>query len=146
MLKSINTQQRLYVMRCGGGVSCYGFDVLHDKARAVAQWIPHHAPEALPLPMREKGTRAHYEECQAILSAGAKFAARVKAQCSYELEPALIGLEGKRVECEYFGELIRFKVGKSTGWMPCHLQLHNARSTGGTAILKGHVQHVRVIR
>lgn len=38
-LNSINEEQRLYVMASGGGYSCYGFDVLDRKARAVAVWI-----------------------------------------------------------------------------------------------------------
>lgn len=29
---------------------------------------------------------------------------------------------------------VRFWVGKSTGWIPFHLAMHNRRSGGGTAI------------
>jgi hypothetical protein len=31
------------------------------------------------------------------------------------------------------GETRRFIVGRSTGWRPCHLEIHNRRSTGGGA-------------
>jgi len=48
------------------------------------------------------------------------------------LTPQLVGLEGWRVEVETtYGETRRFIVGKSTGWKPCHLEIHNRRSTGG---------------
>lgn len=55
------------------------------------------------------------------------------------LTPQLVGLEGWRVEvidC-YSDEAgqpdaRRFIVGKSTGWRPCHLELHNRRSHGGS--------------
>ena len=49
------------------------------------------------------------------------------------LTPQLVGLEGRRVEVvTCYGETRRFKVGRSTGWRPCHIELHNARSTGGS--------------
>ena len=48
------------------------------------------------------------------------------------LTEQLIGLEGWRVEVETtYGESRRFIVGRSTGWKPCHLEIHNRRSTGG---------------
>ena len=34
-LHSINAAQRLYVIESGSGFSCYGFDVLDRKARAL---------------------------------------------------------------------------------------------------------------
>lgn len=58
------------------------------------------------------------------------------------LTPQLIGLEGMRVEVvdppdgEFPGLTRRFYVGKSTGWRPCHLEIHNRRSTGGGPALK----------
>lgn len=48
------------------------------------------------------------------------------------LTPQLIGLEGWRVEVMTVeGNVRRFIVGKSTGWRPCHLEIHNRRSHGG---------------
>lgn len=55
------------------------------------------------------------------------------------LTPQLIGLEGWCVEVidcysDEAGqpEARRFIVGKSTGWRPCHLELHSRRSRGGS--------------
>lgn len=51
------------------------------------------------------------------------------------LSQQLIGLEGWRVEVLdkelSGGAMRRFIVGKSTGWQPCHLEIHNRRSHGG---------------
>ena len=44
------------------------------------------------------------------------------------LTPQLVGLEGKQVEVtEIDGSQRRFYVGKSTGWMPCHLEIDHRR-------------------
>lgn len=127
-LKSINTEQGLYVIAAGDGYSCYGFDVLDRKARAVAAWS-----KVVP-PSAEPGTRGHFEQCNAILDHGAKYAAKTGTRCDAELTPQLVGLEGKRVEVvDCYDEKRRFRVGKSTGWMPCHLEL-GGRSNGGPAV------------
>jgi len=50
------------------------------------------------------------------------------------LSEQLIDLEGWRVEVETLhGETRRFIVGRSTGWRPCHLEIHNRVSSGGDA-------------
>lgn len=50
------------------------------------------------------------------------------------LVPALLGLEGCRVETMIDGKQSRFKVGVSAGWRPCHIRLHDERSIGGEAL------------
>jgi len=56
------------------------------------------------------------------------------------LSPQLIGLEGCRVVVtRKDGRNARFRVGRSTGWRPCHLELHNARSLGGDPADKHYV-------
>lgn len=62
------------------------------------------------------------------------------------LTTQLIGLEGDRVEVvSVDGETYRFWVGRSTGWAPCHLEIHNARSLGGGCAAHEY-KSVRVIR
>lgn len=62
------------------------------------------------------------------------------------LTTQLIGLEGDRVEVvSVTGETYRFWVGRSTGWAPCHLEIHNARSFGGGPAAKAY-QSVRVVK
>lgn len=62
------------------------------------------------------------------------------------LTPDLIGKEGMRVEVETdYGETRRFWVGRSSGWRPCHLEIHNTRSLGGPAA-ELHYRSIRVVR
>ena len=57
---------------------------------------------------------------------------RDKQQDLSGLTPQLKGLEGYRVEAvTTYGETRRFIVGRSTGWVPCHLEIHNRASSGG---------------
>lgn len=138
-LYTINLARRLYVLEAGPGFTCYGFDVLDRKARAVAAWLedckagPSFYDPALALPA--VGTMQHFERCQLLLRQGAGFNLATGKRCPAELTPELLGLEGRRVKVALpDGTTKRFKVGKSTGWMPCHLELANARSHGGEAV------------
>ncbi len=68
------------------------------------------------------------------MDAGRAHHAATGAHCNAELLPVLSGLEGWRVEVtEPDGERRCFIVGKSTGWMPCHLEIARRDSTGGAA-------------
>ena len=146
-LLRINEDHRVYVIKAGAGVACYGFDVLDRKGRAVAQWLQGE-PRYTGRPVLEVpevvGTVEHFQTCAELMERGAEHNRLTGARCPAELVPELIGLEGKRVQAEYLGEVVRFKVGKSTGWMPCHLMI-NRRASGGDSILPGHIKNVRAI-
>lgn len=59
-------------------------------------------------------------------------AERAAARDLSSLSPALVGLEGWRVEVvTLYHEVRRFIVGMSTGWVPCHLEVKTRRSMGG---------------
>lgn len=36
---TINRQRRLYVIPCGNGYTCLGFEVAEERQRAVASWM-----------------------------------------------------------------------------------------------------------
>lgn len=128
MLERIDTTAGLYVLRYESGYSCLGFKVAHDWAMATAKWLGE-APPAAPM-----GTAEAYSEYESIMAKGEAHSRRTGTRDPSGLSPQLTGLEGKRVEVvSLYGERRRFKVGKSTGWRPCHLELANARSTGGGA-------------
>ena len=56
--------------------------------------------------------------------------ARIRSDAG--LTPQLIGLEGWRVEAvTTYGETRRFIVGRSSGWIPCHIEMRRRDSTGG---------------
>lgn len=127
-LRCINYDQRLYVIPSGGGFSCLGFDVAHKRTAQYAAWLK--APELAP-PAR-KGTVKAWKAYNAALSEVLRVCTAYNMRCPVELTPELMGLEGKRVEViRPNGDRRRFKVGRSTGPIPIHLEIANSRSLGG---------------
>lgn len=140
---TVNREQKLYVIPHVDGYTCQGFDNADRQARLVAAWLG--KPDLIPT--ARKGTIKHYYQCHDTLMAGFAYHDDTGERCEAELTPELTGLEGKRVEvidCD--GNRRRFQVGKSTGWLPCHLEINNARSTGGPAVYGAPFKSVRVIR
>lgn len=138
---TINYDQELYVIHLPeGGYSCLGFDVCLERVHQVS----------LELIMRgllpsdydlegvkvHRGTMAAYDtlmNLQDVLRANVEETGEA-AICG--LSPQLVGLEGHRVEVvDPDGMTYRFIVGKSTGWMPRHLEIKRRDSTGGTAAM-----------
>ena len=143
-LHSINHAQGVYVMRCGSGFSCLGFDVAERKRAAVLQWI------GAPVAPVEKGTPEAFAAYLNAMQRGAEHNRATGKRCPADLSPALIGLEGRRVEVAYpdgQGGMFRtrFIVGKSMGWMPCHLEIKRRDSTGGAAAYVPAGASVRVV-
>lgn len=135
---TLNNEQRLYVIN--GGYSCLGFDACQLRGKRLADELGEAFAE-------EVGSLAAYERLAALqaLASARNRATGWRAEC--ELHPALRGLEGRRVEVTMHGEKVRFQVGRSTGWIPCHLQIHNARSSGGGAISRDtQISNLRAIR
>lgn len=121
-LHSINTDQRCYVLKSGNGYSCYGFDVIAKKLERFKTVF-----EIKDYPIGSP--EMYYEYIQLIeqlRNTGKRY--------DFELNPRLIGLEGKRIECVMYGEKARFIVGKSTGFIPIHLEIKTRRSRGGSGI------------
>lgn len=131
MFHKINRDQRLYVLKESGGFSCLGFDVCHKRTAAYAEWLKR--PDLAPPP--RKGTAKAYRAYKAALAAVFERYKATGQRCPSELTPELIGLEGKRV-CVTLpdGTQSRFIVGKSTGWVPIHLEIKRRDSSGGGAV------------
>lgn len=65
---------------------------------------------------------------------------RRKLRSDAGLTPQLIGLEGWRVEVlTSYGETRRFIVGRSSGWIPCHIELRRRDSSGGVSAERDYV-------
>ncbi len=64
MTITINTDQRLYVITCGGGYTCLGFDVCFDHAKELAKRVDR--PDLAPNP-DDKGTLGQYAQYQDLL-------------------------------------------------------------------------------
>jgi hypothetical protein len=63
------------------------------------------------------------------------------------LSPQLTGLEGWRVEVETtYGETRRFIVGRSTGRVPCHLEVSRRSARGGHAAEKRYTRVTRLYK
>ena len=141
MLDSINHKQKLYVLKCGNGFSCLGFDYAEKRRVAVLAWLGRRPIEGPAL-----GTAEHFAAYEQAMKDGADYAAKTRERCLFELSPLLIGLEGKRVEVTTpSGEKSRFYVGRSTGWMPCHLEIKTRASTDGCAAYVPEGSSVRVL-
>ena len=152
---SINAEQRLYVIPCVAGTprrprvvgySCLGFENLERRLTAVAAWIGRSLEEEASAP----GTLHRYALYQSVLdeaAAQAAQAAQTNTRCPAQLTPQLMGVEGRRVEVvDCYGETRRFTVGRSMGWMPCHLEIKSEASSGGPAVMCTPFQSVRVVR
>ena len=144
---TINEEQGLYVIPCGDGYSCMGFDYLLERYAAVAEWL---TSEGLatpsPLPPEARGSMRAYTGYKMLMERAAAHCERTGRRCTAELTPQLVGLEGRRVEVtDQHGDTRRFWVGKSTGWMPCHLAITRRGNTGGPAVCGAPFQSVRTI-
>jgi hypothetical protein len=129
VLHKINKTQRLFVMDCGGGYSCLGFDVERAETKAI------HAELGLPGPLANPGTPEAWQEyVDALEKAENRFLSTgERMKCG--LHPKLMGKEGMRVECLFpDGKTSRFWVGRSTGFIPCHIELKRTTSSSGAAI------------
>ncbi len=142
----INAEQELYVNPESHGYSCLGFDVLIDRYNAIAAWLRKEGLQQDDLPPDARGTMRAYTAYRTLLDRAAGYFQRNKLRCPAELTPQLTGLEGKRVEVvDRQGERRRFIVGKSTGWLPIHLEIARRDSSGGPAVTGAPFQSVRIV-
>ena len=150
---TVNESARLYVSPCGSGHTYHGFDVVERLiSRLTAEGLQIAPPLIRPIgnidPHSKPGTVERYQYYRALCNEGNARNALSGWRSAAALTPELIGREGRRVEITHQWEsgeteTVRFKVGKSTGWMPCHLQLANSRSHGGPAVCLGKILSIR---
>ena len=113
---TINKEQKVYIIPCGNnGYSGLGFKVAKDRNDRLRLEL------GLPTCTEELGTMALYNSYMEAIQKAKDRNAINGYRCKCELHPRLIGLEGKKIEATYYDERIRFTVGKSTGFIPCHL-------------------------
>lgn len=142
MTVTVNPEQQLFIIPSGGGYSCLGFDVCRRRSAALIEWL--RVPCAID--QHPKDSLAAYAYYESLMELAENRCTREKIQCPAELSPQLIGLEGKRVEVvTEWGETNRFWVGKSTGWLPIHLEITRQGSSGGCACSHTY-KSVRVVR
>jgi len=143
---TVNAEQELYVIPEEHGYSCLGFDVLLARHAAIAAWLRKERLQQEDLPPEARGSLRAYAAYRTLLDRAAAYCQRNKLRCPAELTPQLSGLEGKRVEVvDRHGERRRFIVGKSTGWLPIHLEIARRNSSGGPAVTGAPFQSVRIV-
>lgn len=128
---TINKGQKLYVIPEGKGYSCYGFaNCIAMRDKLAVEY------NRLDLTKGNLGTIKAYNEYEALRDiAHRQYNLNGKRSVS-GLNEKLIGLEGKRVEVVYiWGDTERFYVGRSTGWIPCHLEIKRCDSHGGGSVM-----------
>jgi hypothetical protein len=143
---TLNAEHELYVIPCEGGHSCLGFDVMMTRYARLNDWLQKEGIAGDDLSPEARGTLAAYAAYNALMQRAASYCHRNNLRCPCELTPQLVGLEGKRVEViDQYGKRRRFQVGKSTGWMPCHLEIARRDSSGGPAVFGAPFQSVLVV-
>jgi hypothetical protein len=140
-LEDVNYDSRLYTLRCGEhGYSFMGFDYVEKLCKALSEELGVSGMSGL------KPGRAQWEACQELIKMGREKSRASGWKSKAALTPQLEGLEGKRVEVETMkGEKRKFIVGKSTGWMPCHLEINTWRSRGGGGVSGAPFKSVKVL-
>ena len=141
MKVKINEEQNLYVLplECGG-FSCLGFEVCRNQDTSLRQEL------GIPITKHKPGTYKAYDSYIESQEIARKRNAATGFRSKTQLTPQLIGLEGSRVEVrDSYGESRRFTVGKSTGFIPCHLELSNCRSDGGCSVTGAPFKSLKVI-
>jgi hypothetical protein len=144
---TINTKQEVYVIPAQPkGYTCLGFDVLTGRYNAIAAWLRREGLDASDLPPESRGSRSAYTGYLMLMRRASGYCQRNHLRCPAELTRQLIGLEGKWVEVvDRDGQRRRFIVGKSAGWLPCHLEIARRNSHGGPAVYGAPFQSVRVV-
>ena len=128
MIKT-NKEQGVYVIPCGDGYSCLGFDICLNRIEKLTKEM--NLPEAKV----KRGTVKAYNVYTAIVKEAQKRNKQTGWRSKSELIPEFIGKEGKRVEViDKYGEKRRFYIGRSTGCIPCHLEIKLSTSTGGESV------------
>lgn len=136
-----NDEQRLYVIPCESGFTCYGYDNAERGRRALSRELNVPVNESI-----EIGTLAHYDDYARLVEIARKRNAETGWRSVSELTPQLCGLEGKRVKVtQEDGETRSFIVGKSTGFIPCHLEIETRHSSGGEPVYGAPFRSVTVI-
>ena len=141
---TINKELGLFVIPSGSWYSCLGFEVCKNRANRLAEELRAKQWKGSTKNVRHlKRLYRHYENLteqarQKHLATGW----RSKSELIQELIP----FEGKRIEAtNCWGEKVRFIVGKSTGFIPCHLEIKRRDSSGGCAVVGSPFTNIRTI-
>ena len=137
---TLETERRLYVIHTTRGYSCLGFDICEGWTQALERELGIRAPS------HTIGTLDAYRVYLGLIDEARRRNQQTTWQSSSQLTSQLVGLEGCRVEVvDVYNETRRFYVGKSTGFIPCHLEIARRNSSGGPAVTGAPFKSVRIL-
>ena len=137
---TINNEQELYVIPEGKGYTCLGFDVTIKRIKLLAEELH------LPYNNLNRGSIEAYETYLNIVEIARQKFINSGWRSTSDLYSPFIGHEGKRVEVTYtWDEKERFYIGKSTGFIPCHIMIKKSNSTGGCSVLNNSIKSFRFV-
>lgn len=126
---TVNKEQKLYVLASNGGYSCLGFSVVERKVKALCIEL------SIGFVPCKIGTIKMYKQYLALVENAKVRYNATGVKSNIELIPEFIGKEGYRVQIiDKYGETRRFIIGKSSGFIPCHLEIAKSNSRGGAAV------------
>lgn len=126
----IDKKRRLYIIQFGKCYSCYGFEVLKNKLNRLAKEYNRE-----DLSVKRAGTIKAYNNYLKVVKIAEKRFKTEGYKSKSELIPEFIGKEGKKVEVvTSYGTKERYIIGKSTSFIPCHLELKQRNSSGGGSV------------
>lgn len=141
---NINTDRELYIITEGHHTTCLGFHVVADKSRKMVKWLKDN--DVYEKEYSDIGTIEAYDHYQHLLNVVRDLCHTRSIRCDIDLCEQLVGKEGKTVEIiDKYNETRRFIVGKSTGWIPCHLEIDSRHSDGGFAVTGDPFKSVKVL-
>jgi hypothetical protein len=140
-LVEINNEQRVYVLTAvKNHFSCLGFEVVIKRTKALATEMNE------KFCAKKLGSKSAYKELCRLVKIARRKNELTGWRSQTELYKPFINHEGKRVEVEFnWGEKERFYIGKSTGFIPCHLIIKKSNSIGGAALLSDSIKSYRFI-
>jgi hypothetical protein len=123
-------------------VSALSFSICWDRLFGIAAWLGEHSLyHGLVF-----GTLDVYNSYIEVCRLGEARYAAIGHPCPILLTPSLVGYEGQWVRVyEQHGRRRKFIVGRSTGWLPVHLEIKDRRAYSGHPVTGTPFRSVRVL-
>lgn len=140
---------RLFLLSHGEGYTTLGFAVCFEWTAALAKELKKVAPSPIEkwLGKEEDYYQSLYDYYEELKELAEEKNKKSGWRSKTQLTPQLIGLEGKvvRVVDKHDDERV-FIVGKSTGFIPVHLEIEADGELGGSAVYGAPFKSVKVVR
>lgn len=146
MERTIERTDTAYVVVDPTGTTVHLFDNVIDEIERVSielvgrGVLPADTLDTPHVPPR--GSMAAWDHLQNLLPQLQRVCAEQGESAMANLSPQLLGKEGWAVEVDDDGELRRFIVGRSAGWLPHHLEV-TERNVRGT---RARMEYTRVTK